>query len=90
MCKRLLLLVSVLLIAGTPNAFAAIGIFDNLTDIGNPLGVGMAQYVATDRYLIAASGGDIWGNADQFSYLYNEVTGNVRVSASFAWQDSGW
>jgi hypothetical protein len=89
MSKKLLLFVVSLLLAGAPNVFASVGVFDFTADIGNPLGIG--QTIQTgDDYLIYAGGGDIWGTADQFHYSYNEVTGNVRVSASFAWQDAGW
>lgn len=90
MSKKLLLLVVSLLLAGAPNVFASVGVFDFTADIGNPLGVGQTIQTGADQYLIYAGGGDIWGNADQFHYSYNQVTGNVRVSASFAWQCVGW
>ena len=90
MSKKLLLLVVSLLLAGAPNVFASVGVFDFTADIGNPLGIGQTIQTGADQYLIYAGGGDIWGNADQFHYSYNQVTGNVRVSASLAWQCVGW
>jgi len=90
MSKKLLLLVVSLLLAGAPNVFASVGVFDFTADIGNPLGIGQTIQTGADDYLIYAGGTDIWGNADQFHYSYNQVTGNVRVSASFAWQCVGW
>jgi len=90
MFKRLLLLVSILLLAGAPNVFASVGVFDFTADIGNPLGIGSTQYVPVDRYLITAGGGDIWGEADQFHYACKEVSGDVRISMSPSWQTTGW
>lgn len=90
MFKRLLLLASILLLAGAPNVLASVGVFDFSTDIGNPLGIGSTVYSLTDRYLISAGGADIWGENDQFHYAYNQVSGDVRISSSFAWQTSGW
>lgn len=93
MFKKLLLLAAVLLIAGAPNAFAAEGIFEFNTDIGtptDPLGIGSTVYTATDRYLLTAGGTDIWANADQFHYAYNEVSGNYRIQMDPTFQDSGW
>lgn len=90
MFRKLLLLVVSLLFAGTPNVLASVGVFDFTADIGNTLGIGNTIQTGANEYLIYASGGDIWNQADEFHYAYNQVTGNVRVSASFAWQDVGW
>lgn len=88
MCKRLLFVASVMLMAAP--AFAAVGVFNFNTDIGNPGGFGSTQYIGIDRYLISASGGDIWGNSDQFHYAYNEVgSGNIRLSMKPSWQADG-
>jgi hypothetical protein len=87
MCKRLLILATVMFMAAP--TFAAIGIFDFSEDIGNPGGTGGTRYVATDEYLILAGGGDIWGNSDQFHYAYNEVSGNVRMELAPAWDIGG-
>ena len=81
MCKRLLLLAVVLLLAGAPNAFAAVGIFDFSEDIGNPGGTGGTRYVATDEYLILGGGSDIWAEADQFHYAFKTLTGPGTIAA---------
>jgi hypothetical protein len=85
MCKRLLVLAFVLLLAGAPSAFAAVGIFDFTEDIGAVGGYGVTTHIA-GAYEILASGSDIWGNADQFHYAYNEVSGNVRFELSPWWE----
>jgi hypothetical protein len=69
--------------------FAAVGIFDFSADVGNVGGTGGVRYVATDEYLILGGGSDIWGNADQFHYAYNEVSGNVRFEMAPAWDIGG-
>jgi len=94
MFKRLLLfLVAILLLAGTPNVFGVgpVGVFDFTADIGNPEGIGSTQlhWNLNDRYLVTGGGGDIWGNSDQFHYAYNEVSGDIRLSASPTWQADG-
>ena len=89
MCKRLFVLV--LLLAAAPSVFGAVGIFNNNVDVrtapNNPLGIGYVLQVGDNDYLIGAGGDDIWGEADQFHYAYNEVTGNIRVSLHPEWQD---
>ncbi|MBN2271890.1 MAG: hypothetical protein JXN61_14835, partial [Sedimentisphaerales bacterium] len=89
MFRKLLLLVFSLLIAGTPNVLASVGVFDFSVDIGNPGGTGGTRYVATDDYLILGGGADIWGNADQFHYAYNQVSGNIRFELAPAWDIGG-
>jgi hypothetical protein len=86
MCKRLFLLVSlILLLAGTSFA-APVGVFDNAKDIGFPepsSGGGNTIYdPATSTYYVTGGGGDIWDNWDQFQYAYKMVTGSVRISAT--------
>ena len=95
MFKRLLLMAAVLLIAGAPNAFAAVGIFEFNQDVGNPKAFGSVQYIPQnmagtgDRYLIQGGGNDIWGNADNFHFAYNEVSGDILLSAAVTWQANG-
>jgi regulation of enolase protein 1 (concanavalin A-like superfamily) len=48
-------------------------------DIGSPSVAGSAVY-ADGSYQIHAGGTDIWGTADQFHYVYQQVTGDVDVS----------
>ncbi len=70
-----------------------VGIFEYSKDIGDPAGVGKTVFegyvwkddMLTQQYLIQAGGSDIWGVNDQFQFAYNEVSGNVRISAGFDW-----
>ena len=88
MCKRLLLVATVMLMA-SPAFAESVGIFDFTADVGNVGGTGGTRYVAENEYLILGSGSDIWGNADQFHYAYNEVSGNVRLEFAPSWDIGG-
>ena len=74
-----------------------VGIFEYTQDVGGPRGIGRTTYegyvwkddMLTEQYLLMGGGADIWGNADQFHYAYNTVSGDVRVSASFDWIAAG-
>jgi hypothetical protein len=61
----------------------ALGSFTNSADIGAPPLKGSAEYDATARtYKITGTGTDIWGKADQFHYVWREISGNFTVSAT--------
>ena len=82
MCKRLLICLSVLLLAGT-QSFAAVGIFSYDKDVNS---VGAPSTEADGKYLITAGPGrDIWERSDAFRYLFNTTTGSARLSADFEW-----
>ena len=64
-------------------AFAQIGAFTNSDDVGAPPLKGSAEFdAATGQYKITGSGADIWGKADQFHYLWREMSGNFAVTAT--------
>jgi hypothetical protein len=60
-----------------------LGAFTSSDDIGAPPMKGSAEFeVATGYYKITGSGTDIWGKADQFRYLWREMSGNFSVTAT--------
>ncbi len=60
-----------------------LGLFTNAADIGAPPLKGSAEYDATARtYKITGTGTDIWGKADQFHYVWREMSGNFSVTAT--------
>jgi TolB protein len=62
---------------------AKLGSFTNSDDIGAPPLKGSAEFDAqTGQYKVTGSGTDIWGKADQFHYLWREMSGNFAVSAT--------
>jgi TolB protein len=77
-----------LLLAGLLALFAApqggsLGLFTGSADIGSPPLKGSAAYdAATRQYTITGTGTDIWGRADQFHYVWREMTGNFTVNAT--------
>src|ERR1035438_7699412 len=72
------------LLAGT--AFAQpgpLGLFSHSDDIGAPPIKGATEFnPATGEYKITGSGSDIWGKADQFHFLWREISGNFTVTAT--------
>ena len=68
------------------SAFAQAGNFGSFTnsdDIGAPPLKGAAEFDAsTGQYKITGSGTDIWGKADQFHYVWREMSGNFAVTAT--------
>src|SRR3954447_20274450 len=59
------------------------GSFSNSDDIGAPPRKGAAEFDAsTGQYKITGSGTDIWGKADQFHYVWREISGNFALTAT--------
>ena len=52
-------------------------------DIGNPALSGSAAH-SGDVFIVEAAGQDIWGEADQFHFVYQKVAGNIDVLARVA------
>jgi TolB protein len=60
-----------------------VGAFTHSDDVGAPPLKGSAEFDASaGQYKITGSGTDIWGKADQFHYLWREMSGNFSVSAT--------
>jgi hypothetical protein len=70
----------------TVSAFAQtgkLGSFTNSDDVGAPPLKGGAEFdQSTAQYKITGSGTDIWGKADQFHYVWREMSGNFAVTAT--------
>ncbi|MDQ6700440.1 MAG: hypothetical protein M3Z36_09670 [Acidobacteriota bacterium] len=59
------------------------GSFTNSDDVGAPPLKGSAQFdPSTGQYKITGSGSDIWGKADQFHYVWREMSGNFAINAT--------
>jgi len=60
-----------------------IGVFTGSDDVGAPPIKGSAEFdAATGQYKITGSGADIWGKADQFHYVWREMSGDFAVTAT--------
>jgi TolB protein len=61
----------------------SIGAFTHSDDIGAPPIKGSAAFDATTgQYTITGSGTDIWGKADQFHYVWREISGDFAATAT--------
>lgn len=69
----------------------SLGAFTHAADIGKPKNAGSTSYdPATKTYLLKGSGYNVWFNRDEFHYLYNKMTGDFTLTASFQLQgDTG-
>ncbi|MEY9967468.1 outer membrane protein assembly factor BamB [Streptacidiphilus sp. MAP12-16] len=56
-------------------------------DVGNPALVG-DQTLTGGSWTVKGAGGDIWGNGDQFHYVWQPVTGDSTVSAQVTSQSN--
>jgi TolB protein len=79
---RELLLLGVLAAAALVQT-GTFGAFTHSADIGAPPLHGSAEFdAATGRYRVTGSGADIWGSADQFHYVWREMSGDFAVTAT--------
>jgi TolB protein len=59
------------------------GAFTNSDDVGGPAIKGSAEFdAANGQYKITGAGADIWGKADEFHYVWREMSGNFSVTAT--------
>jgi len=60
-----------------------LGAFTHADDVGAPPRAGSAVFDAgSGEYRITGSGTDIWGRADQFRYVWREMSGDFAVTAT--------
>jgi sugar lactone lactonase YvrE len=60
---------------------ATVGIFDAQTDVGRGRHAGAASYEPQRQaYLIAGSGQNMWGDHDDFHFVWKRMTGNFLLS----------
>jgi TolB protein len=77
------LLLSCLLAASAFAQTGKLGAFSNSDDVGGPPIKGSAEFDGSNgRYRITGSGSDIWGKADQFHYVWREMSGDFAVTAT--------
>jgi TolB protein len=77
------LLLTCLLAASAFAQTGKFGSFTNSSDVGVAPIKGAAEFdAATGQYKITGSGADIWAKADEFHYVWREMSGNFTVTAS--------
>jgi hypothetical protein len=76
-------LLACLLAASVSAQSNTIGVFTHSDDVGAPRLKGSATFdAATSEYTVTGSGTDIWDRADEFHYLWREMSGNFVVTAT--------
>jgi len=65
----------------TPADLTAEGVVSDLTLSFKGAAANLSVDDATGTYKIAGAGADIWGTADQFHYVYMQLTGDGEISA---------
>ena len=80
-CRIATPVLSLAMFAVTTSAQSPIGIFDSQTDIGSPRNGGSASYESErQHYLVAGSGQNMWGDRDEFRFVWKRMTGNFILS----------
>ena len=67
------------------------GLWQN-TDIGSPLNAGNSTF-NQGTFTVSGAGDDIWGDSDQFQYVYQNLDGNGQITARVTSQTintNGW
>jgi hypothetical protein len=84
------LLVFLLVTAAAFGQSPKFGAFTDSGDVGGPPLKGSVEFdAAKGEYKITGSGSDIWGKADEFHYLWREMSGNFSVSATVRFLTDG-
>lgn len=61
---------------------APLGQFDGHTDVGSPKLSGLATYdAAAQEYTVSAAGVNMWGNRDEFHFLWKRMKGDFILQA---------
>jgi TolB protein len=77
------LLLTCLLAASAFAQTGKLGSFTHSSDVGAAPIKGAAEFdAATGQYKITGSGADIWAKADEFHYVWREMSGDFTVTAS--------
>lgn len=64
-------------------ALSQTGVFAHSDDVGDPSLKGAAEFdAAKGQYKITGAGADIWGKADQFHYVWEQLSGDFTVTAT--------
>src|SRR4051812_39937316 len=71
-------------------ASAAIGIFEDHTDVGKVLHAGSVAFDPDTRsYTISASGDNMWAVEDDFQFVWKKVSGDVALTTDIVFPVKG-
>jgi len=81
---------SLALLSGVASAQSPVGVFDAQTHVGRERGSGSASYDSQRQaYLIAGSGQNMWGDRDDFHFVWRRMTGNFILSTRARFAGTG-
>ena len=67
-----------------------LGVFTNSGDVGGPAIRGSATYDAVKKeYRVTGAGANVWAKADQFQYVWREMSGDLTMSATMQFLGEG-
>ena len=80
-CRIATPVLSLAMFGASGSAQSPIGIFDSQIDVGRPRHTGSASYQPErQEYLVAGSGQNMWGDRDDFHFVWKRLTGNFILS----------
>jgi len=81
LCRIFTPVLSLALSVELVGAQSPVGIFEAQTHIGRESGSGSATYDAQRQaYMVAGSGQNMWGDHDDFHFVWKRMTGNFILS----------
>ena len=84
------ILFTLLLMASAPAQTAKLGVFTHSGDVGGPAMKGATTFdAAKGQYRITGAGANIWAKADQFQYVWREMTGDMAVTVTMQFLGEG-
>ena len=84
------IMIGVMLAASALAQTGKLGVFTNSGDVGGPAIKGSAAYDAAKKeFRITGAGANIWAKADQFQFVWREMTGDVVVTATLQFLGEG-
>src|SRR5258705_9054710 len=88
--KVLACALSLMMMSGVAGAQSPVGVFAAQTDIGRARRAGSASYdPERQAYLIAGSGQNMWGDHDDFRFVWKRMTGNFILSTRARFTGAG-
>jgi TolB protein len=88
--RRLLLAALLLGVLVVADETSKLGPFTNESDVGAPAKAGSAEFdPAKNLFTITGGGSNIWAKADQFHFVWREVTGDVKLAATIHFTGQG-
>ncbi len=68
----------------------SLGVFEENGDIGPVKNAGSAEFEgSTGTYTVSGSGTNMWGETDEFHFVWKKMSGDVSLAADIEWEGEG-